>query len=85
MEGRVARVRSRSPRLRPSASNNSTVEVPMYGIFDVGGAEGPFEIIHRFCVGNMPDHLVPEWYRARSWQSVCKAWHVAFLEYNRDI
>jgi len=82
--------RSRSPRPInrrypwASPSSGSTVQVAIHGIFEVGGAEGPFEMIMEHCVGPMGS---PEaaWRQCRSWQSVCKGWHYAFLEYQRDI
>jgi len=68
----------------PSPRSRSTVEVTIHDIFEIGGAEGPFEMIMEGCVGPLPD-MVPAWYQCMSWQAVCKGWQYAFWEYNRDI
>ena len=64
-------------------------------VCDVGGADGPFEMVYAFVGGVMPGGRVEDdgtldarevtWRQMRAWQCITYFWRVAFLEYNREL
>ena len=63
-------------------------------VCDLGGADGPFEMISAYvggvmpggatdAVGNPADAGEVAWRQLRAWQAICHFWRYAFLQYNR--
>jgi hypothetical protein len=44
--------------------------------------KAPFEVIHEFVGGSMPDGA--PWLQMRSWQAVCKDWRRSFRLYSLE-
>ena len=70
-------------------------EMSFQRVCDVGGADGPFEMVYAFVGGVMPGGRVEDdgtldarevtWRQMRAWQCIAYFWRVAFLEYNREL
>ena len=75
-------------------------EMSFQRVCDVGGADGPFEMVYAFVGGVMPggrvildgtlagtpgDAREVTWRQMRAWQCIAYFWRVAFLEYNREL
>ena len=56
----------------------------MERVAELGGANGPFEMIFQYVVGYapMPDR---EWYLVRTWRAISRCVSLAWMQYNRDV
>jgi len=56
--------------------------IAMERIAQLGGADGPFEMILQFVGGRMPAGAT--WNRIREWRALSRTISLAWMQYNRD-
>ena len=56
-------------------------DIAMERVAQLGGADGPFEMILEFVGGRMPEGET--WSRIRTWRALSRTISLAWMQYNR--